>query len=67
LTDVILQHVIAHAEAAIGIELLLRQEEAVLAVKIADRTRRFGKNVKSGGRRGCHRIVSQLTPAGRKE
>ncbi len=49
LADVLLQHVVAHAELAAGIEDLLVQEEAVGAVQVADRACRLGQQVE--GRR----------------
>ena len=58
LLEVSLQQLIRHAKAAAGIEHLLRKEEAVLAVEIADRARRLGKNMK---RR--RRVLRQCQPA----
>jgi hypothetical protein len=48
LADVRLEHVIAHAEAVAGIQRLLREEEAVLAVEVADGPRRLGQDVEGG-------------------
>jgi hypothetical protein len=45
LADVRLVHVRRHAEPAAGIELLLRQEEAVLAIQVADRSGRLRHHV----------------------
>ena len=49
LADVLLQHRLAHAELAAGVEDLLVQEEAVGAVQVADRAGRLRQQVK--GRR----------------
>jgi hypothetical protein len=48
LTDVGLEKLVGHPEPAAGIEHLLREEEAVLAVKIADRAGRFGEQMEIG-------------------
>ena len=47
LPDISLVHLIGHPEIASRIELLLLQEEAVVAVQIAGRTRWLGHDVKS--------------------
>ncbi len=39
------EQLVGHAEPVPGVERLLRQEEAVLAVEVADRARRLGENV----------------------
>ncbi len=52
LADVVLEQVVRHAEAAAGVEHLLGEEEAVLAVEVADRAGRFHENVKGGRRAG---------------
>ena len=50
LADVGFQQVVGHVKATAGIEHLLAQKEAILAVKIADSARWLGKQVE-GGRR----------------
>ena len=69
LAEVGRQHVVGHAEPVAGVERLLGQEEAVLAVEVADRPGRLGQDVerrpqgarrqaRAGGRRPgagrCH-------------
>ena len=49
--DVGLEHVVAHPEPVARVERLLRQEEAVLAVEVADRAGRLGQHVELGGDR----------------
>ena len=53
LADVGLVHARLHPEPAAGVELLLGQEEAVLAVEVADGARGLGHHVE-GGRSGAH-------------
>ena len=55
LADVLLQHVVAHAELAAGIEDFLVQKKAVGAVEIADRAGGLGQQMK--GRRRADRPV----------
>ena len=45
LPDVGLEQLVGHPEPAAGVEHLLREEEAVLAVEVADRARRLGQQV----------------------
>ena len=52
LAEVGLQQLIGHSEPVSRIEHLLRQEEAVLTIQVADRAGRLGENVISG--RECH-------------
>jgi len=54
LRDVGTEHVVAHAEVAARVEVLLRQEEAVLAVEVADGARGLGHHVE-GRRHGLNR------------
>ncbi len=49
LPDIGLVHLIGHPETTAGIKPLLLQEEAVVAVQIAGRTRRLGHDVKGLG------------------
>jgi hypothetical protein len=49
LPDIGLMYFIRHPEIAAGIELFFLQEETVVAVQIARRTRGLGHDVKSTG------------------
>jgi hypothetical protein len=51
LGDVRLEHLVAHPEPVAGVQRLLHQEEAVLAVEIADRAGRLREHVELGGDR----------------
>ena len=51
LADVGVEHLVGHAEPVARIQRLLRQEEAVLAVEVADRARRLGQHVEDRRRR----------------
>ena len=48
LTDVGLEELVGHPEPAAGIEHLLREEEAVLAIEVADRAGRLGQQMEIG-------------------
>ena len=48
LADVGLEQLVGHPEAAARIEHLLREEEAVLAIEVADRAGRFGQQMEIG-------------------
>ena len=60
LADVGLEHRVVHAEPAAGVELLLRQEEAVLAVEVADRAGRLRHHVEHPWSHSCrcHNVPS---------
>ena len=58
LFDVQLQQIVSHAKAAAGIEHLLRQEEAVAAIQVANRAGGLGEQMKSG--RGVWRQCQQV-------
>src|SRR6266700_8184631 len=49
LVDVGFEQVICHAKAAVGIELLLREEKAIRAIKVAGRPGRLAQHMKRGG------------------
>ena len=48
LADVGFEGLIAHTKAAVGVELLLRQEKAIGAIEVAGGARRFGQDMKGG-------------------
>ena len=64
LPQILLQHLVGHAELAAGVELFLGQEEAVLAVQIADCACRLGQKVERRGQvsSGSHRRPILLVP-----
>ena len=49
LPDVLLEQVVGHPEPAAGVEHLLREEEAVLAVQVADGACGLGEQMESLG------------------
>ena len=68
LADVGLVHRRVHAEPAARVELLLGQEEAVLAVQVADRARRLGHDVeRARGRAGGHSAARSSSSSSRGE
>ena len=56
LTDVLGQQVVGHAEPVAWIQRLLREEEAVAAVEVADRARGLGEDVQMVRRRERPRV-----------
>ncbi len=67
LPDVDLEQLVGHPETAAGIEHLLRQEEAVLAVQVADGAGRFRQQMELRGplRRGhCRAIATRNASSG---
>src|SRR6185369_11316766 len=55
-----------HAELAVRVQLLLRQEEAVLAVEVADRSRGLGEDVERTRQGRCaHSSISAIWFAAR--
>jgi len=50
LADISLQKLVGHPEAALWIEVLLREEKAVFAAEVADGPRGLGHEVEAGQR-----------------
>ena len=64
LTDIGLEQLIGHPEAAARIQHLLREKEAVGAVEVADRTCGLREQVKGRGRIGTYRGRHRTSPRG---
>ena len=70
LSHVRVEYLVGHSEPVTGVQRLLLQEEAVLAVEVADGTARLGQHMEirrrrrgaQGGHRGHHRLRRRCSP-----
>ena len=63
LVDVAFQQFVSHAEAAAGIEHLLRKVKAVLTIEIVDRPCRLGQHIENrqGGTLGSDSTIALIS------